>query len=64
MYHLEKHPSGILEKIDTAIGDRIIDKKDGLDQLIAYLDTIYGEDEMADAWNKYKDVYRSQKNNP
>ena len=60
MYHLEKHPSGIQEKIDTAIGDQIIDK-DGLDQLIAYLDKIYGEDEMADAWNKYKDFVRLQK---
>ena len=30
LYHLENHPSGIQEKIDTALGDKLIDKDDGL----------------------------------
>ena len=37
VYHLENHPSGIQEKIDTALGDAIIDKDDGLKKLIEYL---------------------------
>ena len=52
LYYLEGHPSGIQEKIDTTLGDKIID--DGLQKIITYLDTIYAEDEMTDAWTKYK----------
>ena len=54
LYHLEGHPSGIQEKIYTALGDEIVDKVDGLQKLIEYLDTIYAKDEMSDAWYKYK----------
>ena len=54
LYHLEleNHPSGIHEKIDTAIGDEIIEKEDGMKKLIDYLDSIYQEDEMTDMWLK------------
>ena len=31
LYHLEGHPSGIQEKIDTALGDDVVDKDDGLE---------------------------------
>ena len=63
VYNLEDHPSGIQEKIDTAIGGEIEDQDDGMieDQddgmtkLIAFLDTIYAEDEMSEAWTKYKE---------
>ena len=34
VYHLENHPSGIQEKIDTTLGDAIQDKEDGLEKLI------------------------------
>ena len=58
LYHLEGHPSGIQTKIDTALGDAVEDKVDGLEKLIAFLDTIYKEDEMTEAWNKYKAFIR------
>ena len=61
LYHLEGHPSGIQEKIDTALGDEIIDKDDGLQKLIKYLDGIYAEDEMTEAWHKYKQFIRLRK---
>ena len=61
LYHLEGHASNIQEKIDTALGDEIIDKEDGMTKLIAYLDTIYAEDEMADAWFKYKRFVKLRK---
>ena len=54
VYHLEGHPSGIQSKIDTALGDQIVEADDGLDKLIKYLDGIYAEDEMTDALRKYK----------
>ena len=53
-YHLQGHPSCIQKKIDTALGDQVIDKQDGWQKLIVYLDSIYKEDEMTDAWAKYK----------
>ena len=37
VYHLDRHPSGIQEKIDTALGDKIIGKDGGMDELIKYL---------------------------
>ena len=61
LYHLEGHPSQIQEKIDTALGDKIVDKEDGLQQLITYLDSIYGEDDMVDAWSKYKKFVKLKK---
>ena len=54
LYHLEGHSSGIQEKIDTALGEAVVGKDDGLDKLIEFLDTIYKEDEMTEAWTKYK----------
>ena len=61
LYQFKGHPSGIQEKVDTALGDEVIDKADGIDKLIGFLDNIYGEDEMAGAWRKYKDFVRLKK---
>ena len=61
LYHLEGHASGIQEKIDTSLGDEIIEKNDGMDKLIAYLDTIYEEDELTDMFLKYKRFVRLKK---
>ena len=61
LYHLEGHVSGIQEKIDTALGDEIVDKEDGLTKLINYLDSIYAEDDMVDAWTKYKKFVQLRK---
>ena len=54
LYHLQGHPSGIQQKVDTALGPAVENKDDGLDKLIEYLDTIYAEDPMSEAWSKYK----------
>ena len=61
LYHLEKHPSRIQEKIDIAIGDDIIENESGLDKLIEYLDGIYGEDDMTEALSRYKEFIRLRK---
>ena len=61
LYHLEGHSSGIQQKIDTALGDDIVDKEDGMTKLIEYLDTIYQEDEMTNMWTKYKKFIRLKK---
>ena len=54
VYKLEGHPSGIKEKITTALDEKLVDNENGIMDLIEYLDSIYLEDEMADAWEKYK----------
>ena len=54
IYYLDGHPSRIKEKIVTKIGDDLIGKEDGIDLLLKFLDTIYGKDDMADVWDKYK----------
>ena len=54
LYHLQGHSSGIQEKADTALGDAVENKEDGLTKLIEFFDTIYAEDPMSEAWLKYK----------
>ena len=61
LYHLESHASGVQGKIETALGDRIVDKEDGMTLLIEYLDTIYKQDDMTNMWVKYKNFVRLQK---
>ena len=41
LYYLE----GIQQKIDAALGDSIIEKPDGLEKLIASIDSIHLQDE-------------------
>ena len=54
VYKLEGHPSGIKEKILTALDGKLAENEKGIDELIKFLDEIYLQDEMADAWEKYK----------
>lgn len=54
VYGLEGHASRIKEKIVLNIGSKIKENDNGIQELIAFLDTIYKADEMADAWAKYK----------
>ena len=61
LYQMKDHSSGIAKKIDTALGDEVIDKEDGLDKLVEYLDSIYKEDDMALMWSKYKKFTRLRK---
>ena len=53
VYNLEGHPSGFKEKIVLHIKDKIRGEN-GIQELVAFLDSIYKADEMADAWSKYK----------
>lgn len=61
LHHLEGHASGIVEKVETALGDEIVNKDDSMEKLIAYLDTIYEEEEMTNMWTKYKKFVRLKK---
>ena len=61
LYHLQGHSSGIQSKIDTALGDAVENEVDGLTKVIEYMDTIYKEDEMTEAWTKYKQFIRLKK---
>ena len=58
VHGLENHPSGIKEKIIINIGDELKNNKDGIKSLLTFLDTIYKVDEMADAWNRYKNFQK------
>ena len=60
VYYLDGHPSRIKEKITTQIGNKLQGETvdgvsvDGITVLLNFLDTIYGKDDMADVWDKYK----------
>ena len=49
--HLEGHSSGIKEKIETQLGDELIDAEDGTEKLIEFIRTIYGTDHLADSFD-------------
>ena len=53
VYRLEGHPSNIKEKIVTQIGDSLVGNKDGIKELLELLEKIYGEDDLADTYEKY-----------
>ena len=58
VYNLEGHPSGIKEKIEVKIGSELENNEDGIERLLKFLDTIYQQDEMSDAWVKYKNFQK------
>ena len=51
--HLEGHPSGIKEKIETQLGDTLEDNEKGIEDLIKFFKSIYETDELADSFEKY-----------
>ena len=53
VYRLEGHPSNIKEKIVTQIGDDLENNADGINKLLAFLESIYDEDDLADTYEKY-----------
>ena len=53
VYRLEGHPSNIKDKIMNQIGEKLKGNKDGIKELITFLDGIYGKDNMADVWDKF-----------
>ena len=54
VHRLDGHPSRIKEKIVTKIGSSLEGNADGIKELITFLDSIYGVDEMANVWERYK----------
>ena len=61
VFNLDGH--SIKEKIILNIGEEIVDAEDGIQKLVKYLDTVYKEDDMADAWSKYKKFQRISRTN-
>ena len=53
IYKLEGDPSNIKEKIVTKLGDELEDNPDGINLLLDFLETVYGEDDMAEAYDRY-----------
>ena len=53
VYRLEGHSSNIKEKIVENFGDNLVDNANGIDDLLNFLETIYGEDDMVDTYMKY-----------
>ena len=37
-----------------SLDDKIISKEDWMEKLIAYLGSVYAEDDVTDVWTKYK----------
>ena len=58
VYNLEGHSSGIKEKIMIKVGDKLENNKEGIKELVKYLDGVYKEDDMSDAWTKYKNFQK------
>lgn len=54
VHRLDGHPSRIKEKIVTKIGTSLIDNAEGIKELIKFLDSVYGVDEMANVWERYQ----------
>jgi hypothetical protein len=53
VYRLEGHPSHIKEKINTQIGVKLEENENGIQELLAFFDSIYTKDDMADAWDRF-----------
>ena len=64
VYSLDGDPSGIKDKIEVGIGKELEDNADGMEELITFLDSVFQQDEMSEAWIKYKTFQRlSRKSN-
>ena len=53
IYMLQDYPLRIKEKIDTKLGDELVNNKEGIKLLLEFLSTIYGDDDISDAYRKY-----------
>ena len=49
IYRLDGHSSGIKEKIQDGIGDRLEGNEQGIDKLIRFLEKIYLKNERSEA---------------
>ena len=61
VYSLDGHPSGIKEKIQVGIGSKLEDNEEGIEELMKFLDGIYLQDEMSEAWMKYKSFQKVER---
>ena len=53
LYKLEGHPSNSKEKVETRLGDSLTNNANGIVKLLKFFSEIYGEVDMADAYDKY-----------
>ena len=63
IYKLEGDPSNIKEKIVTKLGDELEDNPDGINLLLDFLETVYGEDDMAEAYDRYVEFKNKKRKN-
>ena len=61
VYSLDVHSLGINEKIQVRIGDKLDGNKQGMDELIKFLDELDLKDEMSEDMIKYKSFQRAQR---
>ena len=61
VYRLEGHPTRIKEKITTQLGDTLQNNEDGIKELLIFMDSIFLEDDMADAWDKFSEFTAFQR---
>ena len=52
VYSLDGHPSGIKEKIQVGMGEKLEGNEQGIEDLIKCLDYYYLRDEMSESWIK------------
>ena len=63
VYRLDGHPTNIKEKIVTQLGDDLEGDADGITKLLNFLETVYGDDDMADTYDKYVEFKNKKRKN-
>ena len=51
--HLEGHPSKIKDKIDTQIGEKLVECETGIDELLKFLKELYKIDDFTESFRSY-----------
>ena len=54
VHHLDGHESGIKENIDNGVKETDLECKEGIQNLLKFLEGIYKKDTISDAFNKFK----------
>ena len=52
MHFLDGHVSGIKEKINESIDERVLESKEGIQALLTFFEEIYKKDSLADGYEK------------
>ena len=53
VHFLDGHVSGIKEKIDESMDEKVLASKEGIQALLTFFEEIYKEDSLADGYEKY-----------